>query len=37
MIFMEVAAVNIFWKELVSLNLPANYENVRIIPVRELE
>ena len=36
MIFMEVADVNKFWKELVALNLPANYENVRIVPVREL-
>lgn len=33
---MEVADVNKFWKELAALNLPANYENVRIVPVREL-
>ncbi|TDB64216.1 VOC family protein [Arundinibacter roseus] len=36
MIFMEVADVQRFWKELVALDLPATYTYVRVEPVREL-
>ena len=35
MIFMEVEDVGLFWKELVALDLPAKYENVRLVPIRE--
>jgi hypothetical protein len=34
MIFMEVQDVSRFWDELVSLNLTAKYENVRLTPIR---
>jgi len=36
MVFMEVENVNQFWQELVALDLPSKYEEVRIVPVREL-
>jgi catechol 2,3-dioxygenase-like lactoylglutathione lyase family enzyme len=34
MIFLEVNNVQNTWDELVSLNLPAKYENVRLTPIR---
>jgi hypothetical protein len=37
MIFMEVEDVKHFWSELLALNLPTKYENVRLVPVRELD
>jgi catechol 2,3-dioxygenase-like lactoylglutathione lyase family enzyme len=37
MIFMEVGDVKRFWKELVALDLPAKYEHVKLVPVRELD
>lgn len=37
MVFMEVEDVHQFWNELVSLNLPAKYEGVRIVPIRTLD
>lgn len=35
MIFMEVENVERFWKELTALDLPAKYEQVRLVPIRE--
>lgn len=35
MIFMEVDNVDRFWNELLILDLPANYINVKLTPVRE--
>ena len=37
MIFMEVEDVGRFWKELLALDLPAKYENVRLTPIREYD
>lgn len=34
MIFLEVENVQNFWDYLVSLDLPAKYENVRLTPIR---
>ena len=34
MIFLEVQSVQNTWDELVSLNLPAKYEDVRLTPIR---
>lgn len=34
MIFLEVDDVARFWNELLALNLPAKYENVRLTPIR---
>lgn len=36
MIFMEVADVKKFWDDLSALELYLKYENVRLLPVREL-
>jgi hypothetical protein len=36
MIFMEVEDVKRFFRELSALELPAKYDNVRLIPIREL-
>jgi catechol 2,3-dioxygenase-like lactoylglutathione lyase family enzyme len=36
MIFMEVDDVKRFWEELSALDLPAKYDGVRLVPVREL-
>ncbi|MFD2284539.1 glyoxalase [Pedobacter petrophilus] len=35
MIFMEVEDINQFYMELLALNLPDQYENVRLSPVRK--
>lgn len=37
MVFLEVEDVELFWKELVALDLPAKYENVRLVPIRYLD
>ena len=37
MVFMEVDDVGRFWDELVGLNLPEKYENVRVEPIRNLD
>ncbi len=37
MIFMEIDDVKRFWTELLALELPAKYDNVRLVPVRELD
>jgi len=37
MIFMEVEDVSRFYDDLVSLNLPATYEGVRIVPIRVMD
>jgi catechol 2,3-dioxygenase-like lactoylglutathione lyase family enzyme len=37
MIFMEVDDTERFYKELVTLNLPYKYENVKIVPVRAMD
>lgn len=37
MVFMEVADVDTFYKDLVALNLPSKYEGVRIGPARHLD
>lgn len=34
MVFMEVEDVNRFWNELLALDLPAKYRNVRLTPVK---
>ena len=34
MIFLEVEDVASFWDELLALDLPAKYENVRLTPIR---
>ncbi|MES2588330.1 MAG: glyoxalase [Bacteroidota bacterium] len=36
MIFMEVEDVKQFWNDLVALELPSKYENVRLVTIREL-
>ncbi len=35
MVFMEVADINYFWKELEALNLPAKYETAKLTPIRQ--
>lgn len=37
MIFLEVDDVSRFWNELVALNLPNKYKNVKLTPIRELD
>uniref|UniRef100_UPI00404B8E36 glyoxalase n=1 Tax=Gelidibacter sp. TaxID=2018083 RepID=UPI00404B8E36 len=37
MVFMEVENVENFYKQLVALNLPSKYENVRIKPIQYLD
>ena len=37
MIFMEVVDLQNFWSHLVALKLHAKYENVRLLPIRELD
>ncbi|CAA7386021.1 VOC family protein [Chryseobacterium fistulae] len=37
MIFIEVENVDAFWDELLSLNLIEKYNNVRLVPVRNLD
>lgn len=34
MLFMEVDDVERYWKELVALDLPSKYKNVRLIPIK---
>ncbi|MBX7109528.1 MAG: glyoxalase [Chitinophagales bacterium] len=36
MVFLEVSDVDLFWQELQLLDLPARYEGVRLIPVRQM-
>jgi len=37
MIFLEVADVGRYWNELVALDLPAKYKNVRLTPIRKYD
>lgn len=37
MVFMEVANVKQFYKVLFDLNLPAKYDEVRLVPIKELD
>lgn len=37
MVFMEVDDVSRFWEELVALDLPAKYENIKLVPIRNLD
>lgn len=37
MVFMEVEDVYRFWKELLTLDLPARYPDARLVPVREMD
>lgn len=37
MVFMEVNDVNQFWNQLLALNLNEKYENIKLVPVRELD
>jgi len=37
MVFMEVEDVNHFWKELVTLDLTSKYQDVKLVPVKELD
>ncbi len=35
MVFMEVEDVTQYWNELVALDLPAKYKNVKLVPIRK--
>jgi catechol 2,3-dioxygenase-like lactoylglutathione lyase family enzyme len=37
MVFMEVENVDRFWDQLVTLQLPSKYDQVKLVPVRELD
>ena len=37
MIFMEVGDVGEYWDELVALDLPSKYKNVRLTPIRKYD
>ena len=37
MIFMEVEELDLFWKELVALDLPSKYKGARLTPIRNLD
>lgn len=37
MLFLEVEDVSKFWSELLNLNLPTKYENVKLVPIREMD
>ncbi|MEO7962150.1 MAG: VOC family protein [Ginsengibacter sp.] len=37
MIFLEVEDVDRHWKELVALDLPTKYENVKVTPIRKYD
>lgn len=37
MVFMEVENVKHFWNELVALELTSKYENIKLVPIRELD
>jgi catechol 2,3-dioxygenase-like lactoylglutathione lyase family enzyme len=37
MVFMEVENVTQFWNELVALELTSKYENIKLVPIRELD
>lgn len=37
MVFMEVEDVDMFWKELLALNLPDKYDKARLTPVKTLD
>lgn len=34
MLFFQVEDVNLIWEELISLNLPEKYNNVKLVPIR---
>ena len=37
MLFLEVEDVNQFWTALIDLDLPNKYENVKLVPIREMD
>jgi catechol 2,3-dioxygenase-like lactoylglutathione lyase family enzyme len=37
MLFLEVEDVGVFWNELIALDLPTKYENVKLVPIREYD
>lgn len=37
MVFVEVEDVNRFWKELIALDLTTKYQEVKLVPVKELD
>ena len=37
MVFLEVEDVGQYWDELLALNLPAKYENVKLTPIRKYD
>lgn len=37
MLFLEVEDVNQFWKTLLNLDLTHKYENVKLVPIREMD
>lgn len=37
MVFMEVENVEQFYKQLIALDLPAKYKDVRVVPIKELD
>lgn len=37
MIFLEVVDVDLYWKELMALKLPATYQDVKLTPVKQYD
>ena len=37
MLFLEVENVNRYWEELIALGLSEKYENIKLVPVREMD
>jgi catechol 2,3-dioxygenase-like lactoylglutathione lyase family enzyme len=37
MIFLEVEDVDLYWKELLALDLPTKYQGVKLTPIREYD
>jgi len=37
MLFLEVEDVDLFWTQLLELDLPAKHENIKLVPVREMD
>jgi catechol 2,3-dioxygenase-like lactoylglutathione lyase family enzyme len=35
MVFVEIADLDRFWQDLLALDLPARYEHVRLVPIRQ--
>lgn len=37
MVFLEVKDLNLYWKELLALDLTAKYQGIELVPIRQLE